>query len=516
VNPVLVRELRGRMRGRRAFLALGLFVLLHSLFFLWFFTFELAPAFGRVGTGSGRLAVVGRELFTAFIGVLAALVGLFTPAFTATAISRERDRGTLDFLKLTLLTPMQIVWGKLLGGFLYIALLVVTSLPILGVVLLVGGVDVHEIGLAYLGLAFEALLVGAFCVALSTQSQSGSFGSALSYIVPMFALWVIVPLLVKVLPSVEPWYGWPVPLLVPFVPVLALAIVAMLAHAALQLTNQAYDRSMQGRLSLGALHLVVTVTMLGFAYGSSKLTRVDRCEDLVALWYGLNGLFCLAAVGLLCVTESSHVELQRPPSWSDVAGPELLRNRLGSGPWFIAGLTVLGMVLFGLFLYVQAPSCPVAEVLPMLFVLGLSQAAAVLAWGHVLVALSYGMQSMYDGPFHPSVRVLAVAALVGLVLVMPLVGLWYIEEGFQSGTVPTLFVVTAMANSPFTPLVAASVGNPGRPVRELVGDIERLTGTTPLGIHLALQGLVFVAAMLVVRSLRPRVVRSVLGEGVPC
>ncbi len=65
------------------------------------------------------------------VGLVAELgaVLLLAPASVATSFARERETGNLDMLRMTLLTPGQIVWGKYLAGFM-------TLLPLFLVTLL--------------------------------------------------------------------------------------------------------------------------------------------------------------------------------------------------------------------------------------------------------------------------------------------------------------------------------------------------------------------------------------------
>ena len=54
-------------------------------------------------------------LMGVFTGLLAFVLPWIVPALTAASIARERELGTLDLLRTTLLTERAIVWGKL-GG----------------------------------------------------------------------------------------------------------------------------------------------------------------------------------------------------------------------------------------------------------------------------------------------------------------------------------------------------------------------------------------------------------------
>lgn len=144
-NPVALKELRGRMRGPRAFIVLTAFVSLMSLFAVALYgIYQLSVTNGATATGG----VVGKMVFGAIVATELFLVSFVAPAFTAGAISGERERQTFDLLRTTLLPAHRIVWGKLLSAMAYITLLMVAGIPLQGIAFLLGGVTFEELLLA--------------------------------------------------------------------------------------------------------------------------------------------------------------------------------------------------------------------------------------------------------------------------------------------------------------------------------------------------------------------------------
>ena len=97
IAAVGVKELRGRMRGRRAFVMLTIHLLLVAGF-AWMI--EPSPS-GSLTGGFGGIsasAEIGRTLFSALIMLLTLIVLVLAPASTAGAISLEREKQTLDLL----------------------------------------------------------------------------------------------------------------------------------------------------------------------------------------------------------------------------------------------------------------------------------------------------------------------------------------------------------------------------------------------------------------------------------
>jgi ABC-type transport system involved in multi-copper enzyme maturation permease subunit len=82
-----------------------------------------------------------QAFFTRFTLVQFALIVLLTPGVTAGAIADEKERRTLEFLLTTELRGYEIVLGKLASRIAYMLLLLLTGLPVLALLQLLGGVD---------------------------------------------------------------------------------------------------------------------------------------------------------------------------------------------------------------------------------------------------------------------------------------------------------------------------------------------------------------------------------------
>jgi ABC-type transport system involved in multi-copper enzyme maturation permease subunit len=79
--------------------------------------------------------------FIRFTLVQFALILLITPGVTAGAIAEEKERKTLEFMLTTELRGYEIVLGKLAARLAYMVLLILTGLPFLALLLLLGGLD---------------------------------------------------------------------------------------------------------------------------------------------------------------------------------------------------------------------------------------------------------------------------------------------------------------------------------------------------------------------------------------
>jgi ABC-type transport system involved in multi-copper enzyme maturation permease subunit len=165
-NPVAVKELRSRMRGRRAFVVLTIYLLLMSGLISLVYLAQVANA-SSVYSSAGRDA--GRAVFFTILAVQAFLVTFMAPAFTAAAISGERERQTYDLLRTTLLSAHQLTLGKMLSALSYLFLLIFSAVPLQSMAFILGGVSLTELILT------QAIIV----VAGVTFAMVGLFFSSL-------------------------------------------------------------------------------------------------------------------------------------------------------------------------------------------------------------------------------------------------------------------------------------------------------------------------------------------------
>ena len=164
VNPVLSRELRQRARSRRASVVLTVYLSLLVAavgLLVWGLDRSTDPASG-VGQG------IGRTLFGTLLFGSLGLVCFIVPGVAAGAVAGERERLTLVPLQVTLLTPGQVLRGKLLASLAFTTLLLVATLPLLAVAYVLGGVTVAQV----LGGLFFVLASSAFIGVLSIWAST--------------------------------------------------------------------------------------------------------------------------------------------------------------------------------------------------------------------------------------------------------------------------------------------------------------------------------------------------------
>jgi len=97
------------------------------------------------------------------------LIFIALPAYAASTISGERERETLEMLRATLLSPWDVVTGKLLSVLAFGAILLGTTVPIAAWCLLLGGVSPTEVFRVYMLLLVTAWWVSSLGVLMSTH-----------------------------------------------------------------------------------------------------------------------------------------------------------------------------------------------------------------------------------------------------------------------------------------------------------------------------------------------------------
>lgn len=193
VNPVMLKELRERMRGARAFVVITIYLGLMSGFTVLLYLIQRGVVQEQGTAATGEL---GRVLFVGVVGIELLLIIFIAPAFTAGAITSERERKTYDLLQITLLPRPSFVIGKLESALSYIFLLLLAAIPLQSIAFLFGGVSETEVLLAFAILAMTALTLGTVGLYFSTAVDRTLTASVRAY-TAAFVVIIGVPLLLS-------------------------------------------------------------------------------------------------------------------------------------------------------------------------------------------------------------------------------------------------------------------------------------------------------------------------------
>jgi ABC-type transport system involved in multi-copper enzyme maturation permease subunit len=169
VNPVLTRELFGRIRGRNAWLILTGYLTIIGAITLLIYAVFVSSAMPNDPETSLR---IGKGIFFTVMTVSLIQVCFLSPSLTAGAIVGEKERQTYDLLLASPLSPLQIVTGKVLAAIAFALLLIMASLPIAGLALLFGGITGQEVFIGVVGLLITAIAYAAIGIFWSTVMRS--------------------------------------------------------------------------------------------------------------------------------------------------------------------------------------------------------------------------------------------------------------------------------------------------------------------------------------------------------
>ncbi len=164
-NPILVKELRSRMRGPRAFISLTVALVIMAGLMIGLVSL-LSFAAGQ--TGSNLLSPqIGQILFAALLIFEMLLVCTVTPAVTAGAISTEREKQTFEMLQATPIGSVRLLFGKLISALSYVFLMIFAAVPLASLVFLFGGVALVQLLKGLLVLVVAAVTLGIYGLFLS-------------------------------------------------------------------------------------------------------------------------------------------------------------------------------------------------------------------------------------------------------------------------------------------------------------------------------------------------------------
>lgn len=181
IAAIGVKELRGRMRGRRAFVILTIYLLLLAGFALMVETLiERSFTTGFGSSSALASASIGQAIFAAVLMLMTLQVVFLASSSTSGAISLEREKQTLELLIATPISSAAIVVGKLLSALVYVFLLIAASIPLMAVVFVYGGVAPEDVLSGYVVLLVTALGLGSFGLLCSSLVKRTTAATAIT------------------------------------------------------------------------------------------------------------------------------------------------------------------------------------------------------------------------------------------------------------------------------------------------------------------------------------------------
>ena len=109
------------------------------------------------------------------------LLTFIGPAVTASSISGERERQTLELMLTTQMTPAQIVNGKLMSALSTLLLLIISSFPAIMMVFVFGGITPIDVVALLLCYTAVALFAGSLGICFSSAFKRSTLSTVLTY-----------------------------------------------------------------------------------------------------------------------------------------------------------------------------------------------------------------------------------------------------------------------------------------------------------------------------------------------
>lgn len=181
MNPVLVKEFRGRMRTMKtSFLLAAYLLVVGAITFGYMYLRYANQIYYRPGEN--------KDLFMLLSILQLILIGVVAPSLTAGTISGERERQTLNILLTTHLSPTKIVMSKLTASLSFIALLVFATLPVYAIVFLYGGISPSQLLGVFVMYLMCMILFGTIGMFCSAWFKRTGVSNVVSYGLAMFLL----------------------------------------------------------------------------------------------------------------------------------------------------------------------------------------------------------------------------------------------------------------------------------------------------------------------------------------
>jgi ABC-2 type transport system permease protein len=159
MNPVLLKELRSLLREKRGWLVPGIYASLLSA--MVFFT-------GGTTGPSLDLESFGGQIAEEIAVAQTLAVVLIAPILGAAAIASERERGTWSRLLGAPISRWRIAAGKVAATSLYVAVMLLVSLPVASLAVLFGGMDPEALAGLYCTHALLGIALGCLGLGVST------------------------------------------------------------------------------------------------------------------------------------------------------------------------------------------------------------------------------------------------------------------------------------------------------------------------------------------------------------
>jgi hypothetical protein len=199
-NPILLRELRRRMRGRGLTYGIITYIVAMAISTILVILVYTPSSLGQSNVEMlSQMRLTGERIFQWITWIQSALVLILAPAITAGLTTTEKERQTFDFLRVTTITRWMYILGCFLSTTFYVMLALICALPLIALSFLYGGVALDDVLRTFLQLLTMSCLlssVGLFVSSICEKTRNAQ-GIVVGMIFALFFLSLFLLMQIK-------------------------------------------------------------------------------------------------------------------------------------------------------------------------------------------------------------------------------------------------------------------------------------------------------------------------------
>jgi hypothetical protein len=171
-NPILLRELRRRMRGKALIWSIMIYIAIMTISTIIVLLAKSPPPGASISMDTLRaLHATGTQIFWWITGLQSLLVLIIAPTITAGMTTGEKERKTFDFLRVTTITRWMYVLGCFLSTSFYVGLALLCALPLISLSFLYGGVSLEKVVQTFFLLMAGSCVLSSFGLYISSVCE---------------------------------------------------------------------------------------------------------------------------------------------------------------------------------------------------------------------------------------------------------------------------------------------------------------------------------------------------------
>jgi ABC-2 type transport system permease protein len=184
------KELKSYFASPIAYIVIGFFTLLFGFFYYSLLVFFDRQSMQMMGMGAQPPQNVNDQFIRPLFLNVSVILLFILPMITMRTYSEEKRSGTIELLLTAPLTDLQIILGKFFGAMALFAVMLIATLPHIGIVFMLGTPEWLPVATGYLGI----LLMGGCFISLGlliSSLTSNQIVAGMITFAVFLLLWVI-------------------------------------------------------------------------------------------------------------------------------------------------------------------------------------------------------------------------------------------------------------------------------------------------------------------------------------